>query len=232
MTIADELIGLELSARVELFVIDSSEIGGDVLYFHNGTNALTQPVTWQDQVYTPMPIQVEGLDITAQSGAVPRPKLRVSNVFGLIGLLLAQYGDLEGARVVRKLTHARYLDAVNWPGGVNDQANPDVFYPDEEWFVDRVSRDDGTVIEWDLTSPLDLEGVVIPGRRCDAMVCGWIYRSADCGYTGGPVAKADDTPTSDSALDDCGLLISSCKLRFGKVLPSGAFPGAGIARAG
>lgn len=230
-TIAQELIGLELSARVELFVIDGTALGGEVLRFHNGTNALTQALTWQGAVYTPMPVQVEGLDVTSQ-GPAPRPRLRVSNIYGLVGLLLAQFGGLERARVIRKLTHARYLDAVNWPGGVNAEADPSQHYPDEEWIVDRVSRDDGVVVEWELTSPLDLEGTVVPARRCDALVCGWVYRSPECGYTGGPVAKPDDTPTADAGLDDCGLLLSSCKLRFGKVLPFGGFPGAGIARAG
>jgi lambda family phage minor tail protein L len=228
-TIAQELLGLELSARIEMFVLDATSLGGDVLRFHNGTNKLSQALVWQGQTYTMLPIEAEGFELRA-SGSAPRPKVRVSNIFGLFGVLLDQYGNLEGATVTRKVTHARYLDAVNFPGGVNPEANPDEQYPDETWTVDRMSRDDGLVLEWELASPLDLEGVTVPRRRCNALVCSSQYRSAECGYTGGPVAKADDTPTTVAALDDCSLLLSGCKLRFGKVLPIAAFPGAGMTR--
>lgn len=227
--IAAEISTLDPSARIELFVIDGTPIGGEVLYFHAGTNQLAQPVVWQGISYTPMPIEAEGFELKA-TGPATRPKIRVSNVFGLIGVLLSQYGGLEGAQVVRKITHARYLDAVNFPDGVNQNANSDEQYPDDVWVVDRVSRDDGLVVEWELSSPLDLEGTTLPRGHCDGMVCRWRYRSADCGYAGGAIAKADDTPTSDLAQDECGLLLSSCKLRFGKVLPFGAYPGIGLIR--
>jgi lambda family phage minor tail protein L len=229
-TIAQELAKLELSARIELFVIDSTSLGGEVLRFHNGTNQLSQPVVWQGHTYQPMPVQADGFETRAE-GPAPRPRIRVSNVFGLVGLLLQQYGGLEGATVTRKLTLACYLDAVNFEGGINPTANPDEHYPDDVWIVDRVSRDDAEVVEWELASPLDLEGVKVPARRCNQLVCAWQYRSANCGYTGGAVAKADDTPTANPALDECGLLLSSCRLRFGKVLPFGGFPGAGFSRA-
>ena len=230
LTIAEELIQLDLSARIELFVIDSRNLGGELMHFHNGTNSLSQPVVWQGLTYHPMPIEADGFEVRAH-GAAPRPKIRVSNVYGLIGVLLEQYGGLEGAEVTRKITHARYLDAVNFPGGVNPDSNPNEHYPDDVWIVDRVSRDDGLAVEWELSSPMDLEGAAVPKRKCDALVCGAQYRSADCGYTGPAVARADDTPTSDPALDECGLLLSSCRLRFGKVLPFGGFPGAGLTRA-
>lgn len=227
--IAAEISTLDPSARVELFVIDGTGIGGELLHFHAGTNALRQPVVWQGVSYAPMPIEAEGFELNA-TGPAARPKIRVSNVFGLIGVLLDQVGGLENALVTRKVTHARYLDAVNFPGGVNLSANPQEQYPDDVWIVDRVSRDDGLVVEWELSSPLDLEGTMLPRGRCDGMVCRWVYRSADCGYTGGAVAKADDTPTTDLAQDECGLLMSSCKLRFGKLLPFGAYPGIGLVR--
>lgn len=230
-TIASELASLALSARIELFVIDSTALGGDLLRFHAGTNQLSQPVVWQGNVYTPMPIEAEGFEQRAD-GPSPRPKIRVSNVFGLVGLMLDQYGGLEGAIVTRKVTLARFLDAVNFQGGVNPDADPTKEYPDETWIVDRVSREDSTVVEWELASPLDLEGVTVPARRCDPWVCVWEYRGPDCGYTGGPVAKADDSPTSVMSQDVCGRLPSSCKLRFGNDLPTSALLGSGLVRAG
>lgn len=66
-----------------------------------------------------------------------------------------------------------------------------------------------------------------------ANICPWGYRSPECGYTGGPVAKADDTPTSDPALDDCSHRVSGCRLRFGSDpagLPFGGMPAAALVR--
>lgn len=228
-TIAQELAGLALSARIELFEIDATAQGGELLRFHNGTNQLSQPIVWQGHTYTPMPIEAEGFE-TRTDGPAARPRIRVSNIYGLIGLLLDQFGGLEDAVVTRKVTLARFLDAVNFLGGVNAEADPGQHYPDDVWIVDRVSHDDPGMIEWELSNPMDLEGVTVPRRRCDPMVCAWVYRSPDCGYVGGPVAKVDDTLTSDAAQDECGLLLSSCRLRFGSDLPIGAFPGAGLVR--
>lgn len=227
--IAADLAGLAPSARVELFIIDPTVQGGEILRFHAGTNELRQPVVWQGQTYGPMPIEAEGFEVRSQ-GAAPRPRIRISNVYGLVSVLLQQLGGLEGATVTRKVTLARFLDAANFAGG-NPEANPAEQYPDEVWIVDRVSREDGLVVEWELASPLDLEGVTLPRRRCDPLVCGWQYRSAECGYAGGAVAKADDTPTAVLSEDECGLLLSSCRLRFGKELPFGGFPGVGFVRA-
>lgn len=235
--LTEEIAKLAPSARIELYVIDATELGGDVLRFHNGTNALKQPVVWQGDTYTPMPIEADGFDVKS-SGPAPRPKIRVSNVFGLVGLLVMQYGGLEGALVIRKVTHARFLDAVNFPGGVNAEADPTQQYPDDVWKVDRVSRRDRFLVEWELASPFDLEGVEAPSRQVDQLICPVEYRGADCGYTGGPVAKADDTPTSDPLLDKCSQKLSGCKLRWevliggvmNKELPFGGFPGAGIVR--
>lgn len=69
----------------------------------------------------------------------------------------------------------------------------------------------------------------LPRRQIIPNICWWAYRGADCQYTGGPVARADDTATSDPQLDDCGKRLASCKLRFGAFapLPFGGFPGAG-----
>ena len=158
--------------------------------------------------------------------------LRVGNQFGLVGAYARQYRKLLGATLTVKVTRAKYLDAVNFSGG-NATASPTTAYPDEVWVVDRMSRRNNQLVEWELVSPFDLQDVMIPRRQIRIHVCGVPrYRSSECGYTGGPVAKADDTPTSDPMLDDCSRLVSGCKLRFGasSELPIDIFPGAGVRR--
>lgn len=231
MTIADELQALTPSAKLEFFVVDVTALGGEVERFHNGTNKLSQPVVWQGQSYQFIPIQASGFELRGD-GPRPRPSIGIGDVFGLLGALARQYDNLSGARLLRKRTHARYLDAVNFAGGVNPSADATAQYPDELWIFDRVRSRDGRSVVWELVSPLDLDDVMLPARQVRNSLCGSRYRSSECGYAGGPVAKADDSPTSDAQLDQCSRRVSGCKKRFGATaeLPIDFFPGAGVIR--
>ncbi len=235
MSLAQELASLAHDAEVELYELDCTPVGGDVVYFHNGTNALNANVVWQSRVYVRFPIEASGFGQTG-TGPMPRPKLRVSNVGGLVGVLVRQFRGLKGARLTRRRTLAKYLDAVNFPGGVNPSADPNTHYPDDVWVLDRMTQRDRTVVAYDLASPLDVAGVMLPRRQVIANGCWWLadggYRGPNCGYTGPPVAKADDTPTTVLAEDVCGGRLSSCRLRQwpGGELPFGGFPGVGVLR--
>lgn len=235
MNIAQHLATLAHDAEIELYVLDATALGGSVLRFHNGTNELRGPVVWQGNTYEDWPIEVSGVAATT-SGALPRPTLRVSNIGGLVGVLVRQYGGLKGAPLTCKSTLARYLDAVNFEGGVNPSADPTAYKPDEVWEVDHQLQRDKRMVVFGLVSPMDVPGTELPRRQIIADQCWWIqdggYRGPNCGYTGPAVAKADDTPTVVLAEDDCGGRLSSCKLRQhpGKELPFGGFPGVGVLR--
>lgn len=232
MGIAADISQLEQSAQVELFVLDATELGAPSLYrFHAGTNRLNQPVVWQGQTYQPMPVKAEGFEQTVD-GPLPRPTFRVADVFGLVTALCDQYRNLVGARVTRKRTHVKYLDAVNFPAG-NPSADPAQQYRDEAWEVEQKKRHvPGKLIEFELVSPMDLQGRMLGRVMVD--VCPWEYRQMGCGYAGGPVAQVDDTPTSNASLDRCGKRVSSCKLRFGAnaELPFGGWEIQGRSRVG
>lgn len=228
MPIAIELAQLTHDAIIELFVIDATALGGEVVRLHAGTNKLSQAVVWQGETYNPFPIAAEGFE-RSSSGPFPRPTLSVSNVYGLVGALVRDLKGLRGAKVVRKRTLRKYLDAVNFAGGVNPEADPTAGYPDDTWVIDRRAAGTAEVVKFELASPMDVAGVMLPRRQVIAGVCTFVYRSADCGYTGPAVAKEDDTATSDMAQDDCGHRLSSCRLRSwpDNELPFSGFPAAG-----
>lgn len=217
---------LDPGAVIELFVLDLSRFNAPVVRFHAGTNKLDSDVVWQGQVYQRFPIQANGFELKSQ-GTLPRPQLLVSNITSVISALCRLYNDMVGARLIRKRTLARYLDAVNFPEG-NPAANPNEHFPDDIYAINQKIREDMEVIEFELAAPWDCEGVQIPRRQIIRNSCPWIYRGEGCGYGGGPVADATDTPTSNPALDVCGKRLVSCKMRFGEGgwLPFGAFPGA------
>lgn len=229
--IAIQVHQLAHDAIVELFEIDATNVGGTVLYFHNGANQVGGAVVWQGLTYQRFPIQVEGFAASA-TGPIARPKLRVSNVLGLIGVLIRQYQGLKGAKLTRRRTLAKYLDAVNFPGGVNALADPTSHYADDVYYLDRQAARNKLAVEYELASPMDVAGVMLPRRQITASFCPWVYRSADCGYAGAPVAREDDTPTAVLGLDKCGHRLASCRLRIwpANELGFGGFPGAGVVR--
>jgi lambda family phage minor tail protein L len=226
-----EIQKLAPSAVIELFVLDLSLFGQGMVYFHAGTNALQQRVVWQGKAYDAFPIQVEGFEFNG-NGQIPRPKLKVANVTGAITALVLTYQDLVGAKISRKRTLAKYLDAVNFPGGVNPTADPSAEFADDIYCIDRKSRETRDVIEFELAASFDLEGVNLPRRQIVQNVCPWRYRSSECGYTGTSYFDANDQRVTANSQDICGKRLSSCQARFGQTseLPFGGFPAAGLFR--
>ena len=195
------------------------------LHFHAGTNELLGSVVWQGVIYTPWPLQAVDFGTPSQ-GSPARPKLQIGNFGGTVSALCRQYEDLLSAKLKRRRTLVKYLDAVNFAGG-NPTANPAEEYPVETWIITRKVNETPAAIEFELGSPLDLQGVKLPRRQVVAGTCLWAYRSGECGYAGGPVATYANVPTSDPAQDQCSRSMTGCKLRFGQFteLPFGGFPG-------
>lgn len=230
-TITSEIQKLEPSAIVELFVLDATAIGSDVFRFHAGTNGLRQNLVWQGNTYVPFPVQASGFDMSG-NGQLPRPKLVMANVTGAITLLVLQFDDMLGAKVVRKRTLAKYLDAVNFPGGTNATADPTAEFADDVFFIDRKVTENRDVVEFELAAAFDVAGVQLPRRQIIQNVCVWRYRGGECGYTGTNYFDANDAPVGSAGLDVCGKRLSSCEARFGtnNPLPFGSFPAAGLSR--
>jgi len=231
MTIASDLQKLAPGALIELFILDATALGGDVTRLHAGTNELRASVVWQGATYAPFPIEASGFELSGR-GALPQPKVRVANVTGLITALCMELNDLVGAKFTRKRTLVKYLDAVNFTGGVNPTADATQEFPDEIWYVNRKAEENKVFVEFDLAAAFDVQGVKLPRRQMIANVCSWLYRGPECGYAGGAVADINDVATTVLANDQCGKRLASCKLRFGEFaeLPYGGFPGAGLVR--
>lgn len=215
---------------VEMFEMDATQIGGPVHYFHAGTNELRSAVVFDGITYAMWPAEASGFELTSK-GTLPVPRMRLANITGMISSLCKSLDDLVGAKVIRRRTFAKYLDAVNFPGGVNPTADPSVKFPDEIWFVARKAGEDNIFVEFELKSSMDVHGVKLPRRQVIANCCPWRYRSTECGYGGTNYFDSTDAPTT-AQYDQCGKRLSSCKARFGTYaeLPFGGFPGAGRLR--
>ncbi|WP_020201862.1 phage minor tail protein L [Cupriavidus sp. WS] len=232
MSITCDIQGLEPGALVELFELDATDQGGDVLRFHGYTQAGS--IWWQGLEYSGWPIQAEGFARTGD-GQQPAPTLTVGNVDGSISALCLFLQDLVGVKVTRRRTLGRYLDSVNFPGG-NAEADPDEELPPELWYIEQKTAETSETVAFELSTALDFNGEQLPRRQIVANVCTWLtiggYRGPYCGYTGAAYFDRDDNPVGDPTLDRCGGRLTSCKCRFGEnnPLPFGSFPAADLLR--
>jgi len=215
------------SALVSFYQVDLTTLDGPILYFTNERNELGQNPTWQGQVYTAIPIEVKGFELRG-NGQFPRPTLKLSNYAALMSGLAKQYQDLVGVKFTRKRTRLKYIDAVNFAEG-NVSSDPNTYYPNDIYYVDRKITEGKLYVEWELASALDISGIMLPRRQIIQNTCTWKYRSAECSYAGGDVADTHDV--ASDLPDVCGKRLNSCKLRFvgsSAVLPYGGFPGASM----
>ena len=209
-------------AIVEMFDLDLEPITGDVndkFYFTNQLKPDNTKIQWKGNIYEPLPVLSSGYEKTT-TGQIAQPSLTVANVMGTFTQVIDSLDDLVGAKVTRRRTLGKYLDGE--PAADSTQE-----FPIDIFFIERKTAENALTITWQLASIFDLEGLMLPRRIITQNYCQWKYRSSECGYTGGAVAKVDDTPTSNINEDICGKRVSSCQLRFAnQSLPFGGFPGA------
>lgn len=212
-------------AIIELYDVDLSKITGEksLIRFHNGMNELRKPITWQGNIYEPYPIKAQGFEKSGQ-GTSNRPSLAVANISGLITGLSQNYNDLLGAIVTRHEVPVNCLDSVNFENG-NPNADP-MCEIVSNYVIEQLKSLDSGAATFELALPCESDGALIPARTIIANTCTWIYRSSECGYTGGAVADEFDNPTNDITKDKCSRCVVGCKFRFGQngVLPYGGFP--------
>ncbi|MBD9511638.1 phage minor tail protein L [Ensifer sp. ENS10] len=230
MSLQSEAQSLAPSGVISLFTIDSSSVGGPIMHFVMGTDN-DGPVVFNQVEYQPIDVQFEGLE-TSGAGALPTPKIRISNVDGLAQALVSTYGELLGCTLYRVRTYTRFLDG-------QPEADPESFYGPDIFRFERKTSENGVFIEWELSASIDQEGKQLPGRTVIRNTCLWRYRyfnrstanfdysKAQCPYTGSQSYDINDQPVADPALDVPSRRLSCCRTRFGEKnpLPFGGFPG-------
>jgi lambda family phage minor tail protein L len=220
VTITSDVQQLEPGALIELFEVDCSAIGGDMLRFHGHLQSTS--IWWQGNEYKPWPIEASGFEHTSASQQ-PSPTLSVGNLNGTISALCVYLADMVGAKVRRRRTLTKYLDAVNFPGG-NPTADPTQEMAPELWYIEQKSSETNVQVDFMLASALDFGGQQLPARQITGL-CSFKYRGPECGYVGIAYFDKNDQPVSDPALDRCSFKTSGCECRFGvnNPLPWGGF---------
>jgi len=185
--IARSLLDIQPTAVLEFFRIypDTVEKPDIFIPIHGGS-IFGNNVIWQGIEYVPVPVEGEGFEING-NGQLSRPKIRMANKDFLITSLLQNNSDFKNAKIVRKRTFLKYLDDVNFDGG-NPFGSQDFTaeISNETFLIGQKTAENKVFVEFELTSPLDLENFEVTHRNILAKYCYWSYRGNGCNYTGVP----------------------------------------------
>lgn len=227
--IATDAQRLEQDVLVEMYELDVRKFGEGVLRFTTGP-VDDNPVKFNGYTYYPVPVEADGFKWDGQ-GTMPAPTLKLSTMDPTLSSLIRQAGDLLGAPVKRLRTYRRYLDDGETP-------DPEAMYPVEEYAIERKTKHNSVMVEFELSVSFDQRGKKIPGRQVIRDTCTHTYRrwngtefeyqNVTCPYMGDKYFKASGNTAPTAAEDMCGKKLSDCEKRFGNnSLPFYGFPGAG-----
>lgn len=258
-----DLQKLSITGLITLYELDATKLGAGIMRWHGHvsfedwqylfkfanksefadsayrvTNTGTEDIVkrdliWQGNIYNPIPIQSDGLEMRGD-GRASTPSLAIANnlngLQGAISALCLRHDDFAGAKLTVINTMAKYLDAANFTDGNPQAANE---YRKQLWYVEQKTSENASAVTFELSNPVDFEGARIPSRDITSF-CHWAvhgrYRGQECGYTGTAMFTEDGTPTDDPSKDKCGARLSDCRLRFGdnNPLPFGGFPSSSL----
>jgi lambda family phage minor tail protein L len=190
--IAQSLLDLEPTAIVELFLLyfDTVDKPDSFIAFHGGS-VFNRGIVWQGITYLPIPVETEGFEVKA-NGELARPKMRIANKDYFVTDLLVNNNDLQFAKVIRKRTFVKYLDDVNFDGGNPwGQADATAEISKDTFVIGQKTAENKSYVEFELTSPLDLENFEVNNRLIMAKYCSWYYRGNGCNYNGIPIETED-----------------------------------------
>ena len=252
MSLTSDFQKLVVDGLIMLFELDATKLGAGVLRFHGhisraeweriytqigepAPHVITDPtvytreIIWQGQVFDAMPLQISGLERRSDGRASAPTLTMANNIGGLQGAVSAyclQFNDFAGAKVKVITTLVKYLDAANFSNGNPSAANE---AKEQIWFVEQKTSENAQQVTFELSNPIDFEGLKIPVRDI-TNYCAWEYRGEECGYTGAARFTIKGEPTIDPTLDQCSKRLKGCRLRFGntKPLSFGGMPASAI----
>jgi lambda family phage minor tail protein L len=194
--------------------------------FCNGVMDTGAMVAFGGVNYSPLPVESEGWEQTGE-GKLPRPTIRVSNITGVLQSEVNNSNDLVGWTLTRRRTFYQYLDGGSSP-------DPTAQFPVDTYIVDRKTKQNSSIIEWELVAALDIENIQIPRKQAlsscthryrNYVGAAFVYTDVTCPYTGASYFT-DAGAATTAANDNCGRRLRDCKLRFGTtaILPYEGFP--------
>jgi len=175
------------SDYIELYQLQTPE---GWLYFTTHETSVymrDKETPFTNRLYGSLPIEFTGWEQKSE-GTYARPAITFANILTTFADALGDFDndDLVGLKIVRRKTLAIHLDNV--AGDAHGAAAAPTEFPVQSYIIDRIASMDSISVTFELASPFDVSGVMIPGRFILPNSCCWSYQGA-----------ATDTPFSSSA---------------------------------
>lgn len=228
--------GLRPGTEVELFMIDLTPIGVNQQFYFQQADAKGGSVWFGGHEYVPRPIRVTGFKKSSEE-APPEPTLAIGNLDKGGYQLLNDYSDLLGAKLVRIVTYAEFLDRLADGVTPNPSADANATHIPEIWYIEQKGPSNRLQISFRLKSIMDLNGKRVPARDVLKTVCRRPYRhwngtsfdyplvAGACPYTGTNYFSRSGVATT-APFDECGKDPEGCQRRFpNTAMPGWFFPG-------
>lgn len=187
-----ELFDVTLPSGSKVYLVNGLDDGTTSIYFPQKT---VSGGVYPLKEYFAIPIMIEGVEISG-AGVSPRPSLRVANIPTLTRTISSDEETLfsiltdEGLYKNEDLLNTRIdyrrtlLSNTYGPSDSNPSSSP-VEFPTQSYIIDRVASEDNMMVEFELASPIDVEGVKVPGRVVIGRYCVWRYQGGTLEDEGG-----------------------------------------------
>lgn len=193
-----ELFDVTLPSGSKVYIFNGLDDGTDNIYFPQKT---ILGGVYPLKEYFAIPISIEGIELNG-AGAIARPSLRVANIPTLtraisnnedgtsdeetLYSILLDEGLLKNEDLLNtRIDYRRTLLLNTFKSTDSNPSSPPVEFPSQTYIIDRVASEDSIMVEFELASPIDVEGVKVPGRVVIGRYCVWRYQGGNLNNEGG-----------------------------------------------
>lgn len=187
-----------------IYIFNGLDTGSENIYFPEKTETSGSYVLKE---YIAFPLDISGIE-TKSSGSPSRPSLTMANIpvltrsIGnnedgdsdeetLLDILenagISNNEDLLGTTIVIRST----LLSKTYSSTDSDPSTAPIEFPSQKYVLDRISAESNLFVEFELASPMDIEGVTIPSRTVIGRYCPWRYQGHHLAKEGGCVWPLD-----------------------------------------
>jgi lambda family phage minor tail protein L len=222
--ISNDLVDLEPTAILEFYKLYYDTVNEPDSYFpfHPCSNGLNGSIVLNGIPYLPIAVEVEDFESNIFN-RISRPKIRIANENLVMSQVLRRKNDFKHARLERIKIFLKYIDDINFDGGMNPYgiADPTAEISKDSYVISQKTQENRTLVEFELTSPFDLENFSVPGRLVLARYCYWQYRGLGCNYFGAPVCQENDVQFTHIPTGQFNFQTTENEWNYGKSYYSG-----------
>lgn len=187
-----ELFDITLPTGTTVYVFSGLDEGSDNVYFPNKAGTVLNE-------YIALPIKLDGVEVRS-AGNSNRPNLTVANIPALTRAyqnngdgtndedtlleILTDQGFLKNEDFLTSRVTIRRTMLSHTKRAGDSPALP-VEFPTLTYIIDRVASENSLIVSFELTSPIDAEGLMIPNRMIIGKYCPWRYQGHSLNYDGG-----------------------------------------------